>query len=60
MMSPFPWKLDGDGDKIYDADGEIIAENYRFVHLDDFEGLVKMVNSAYEHGINKNRIAGQI
>ncbi len=46
MMSPFPWKLDeNDPARIYDADGEIIAENYRFVHLDDFEGLVKLVNS---------------
>lgn len=47
MISPLPWKLDeNEPDTIYDADGEIIAKNYRFLHLDDFEGLVKMVNLA--------------
>lgn len=46
MMSPRPWKLDEDDPSIiYDADGEIIAENYRFFHVDDFERLVNYINN---------------
>jgi len=45
MMHPLPWKIDDmDCGIIRDNDGEIIAENYKFIDLDDFEGLVKLVN----------------
>lgn len=37
MISPLPWHLDENGDKIYDNDGNLIAENYTFLHVDDFE-----------------------
>ena len=46
MISPLPWKLDEDDPSIiYDADGEIIAEGYRFVHVDDFEAICKLFNN---------------
>ncbi len=53
MMSKFPWKLDeNDPSIIYDADGDVIAKDYTFVHLDDFEGLVKLINN---HIYNSNK-----
>ena len=46
MMSPLPWTLDeGDPSIIYDSDGEIIAEDYKFLHVDDFEAICKLVNT---------------
>jgi len=49
MTSPFPWKLDeNDPAKICDADGEVIAEDYTFLHVDDFESLCRLVNAGSE------------
>jgi hypothetical protein len=49
MTSKFPWRLDEeDPHIIYDADGEIIAKNYTFVHVDDFERICEMVNFAMD------------
>ncbi len=46
MMSPRPWKIDEvDPSAIRDATGEFIAENYTFLHVDDFESLVVLVNT---------------
>lgn len=43
MMSPFPWILDeNDPSIIYDADGDVVAANYRFINVDDFEGIVRI------------------
>ena len=47
MMSPFPWKIDPEQDDagfIRDANNEIIAEDFRFLDLDDFEGIPELVN----------------
>ena len=42
MKSPAPWKLDrNDPSIIYDANGNIIAEDYKFLHVDDFEAICK-------------------
>ena len=47
MINPLPWKLDEeDPSIIYDANGEIIAEDYRFLHVDDFEAICRLVNKA--------------
>jgi len=47
MMSPLPWKIDdNDVSKMYDADGQLIAENYTFFNVDDFEGICKVINKA--------------
>lgn len=44
MISPLPWRLDEeDPHIIYDADGEVIAEDYRFVHVDDFEAICRLI-----------------
>jgi hypothetical protein len=46
MMSPRPWSIDeNDPSIIYDADGFVIATNYTFLHVDDFERLCKIVNA---------------
>ena len=44
MISKLPWKLNGDGDKIYNADGELVAQDYKFEHVDDFEAICDLVN----------------
>ncbi len=47
MKSPLPWKLDeGDPSIIYDAHGNIIAEDYKFLHVDDFEAICKLIQQA--------------
>ncbi len=47
MINPLPWKLDEqDPSIIYDAEGEIIAKDYTFLHVDDFESICKLVNSS--------------
>lgn len=44
MISKLPWRLDEeDPHIIYDADGEIIAKNYRFFHVDDFEAICRLI-----------------
>lgn len=45
MVSPLPWKLDEHGQTIFDAEGEVIAQDYRFRHVDDFEAICRLVNS---------------
>lgn len=46
MISPLPWKLnEEDPSIIYDAEGEIIAKDYRFLHLDDFESICRLFNN---------------
>lgn len=43
MVSPFPWKIDDDDASIVrDAEGTVIARNYQFLHVDDFEAIVKI------------------
>lgn len=44
MISKLPWRLDEHGLKIYDADGGVVAENYRFLHVDDFEAICRLIN----------------
>ena len=44
MISKLPWRLDEDGMIIYDAEGEIVAVNYRFNHVDDFEAICRLIN----------------
>ncbi len=47
MLSPLPWKLDEhDPSKIYDANGKIIAEDYRFLHINDFERIPQIISDA--------------
>lgn len=42
MISPKPWKLDDhDPSIIYDANGDVIAMDYKFLHVDDFESLCR-------------------
>ncbi len=49
MKSPLPWKLDeSDPSIIYDANGNIIAEDYKFLHVDDFEAVCKFSQQAVE------------
>ncbi len=49
MIGRLPWKIDEkDPSIIYDADDEIIAENYTFLHIDDFEAIVGLVNGPDE------------
>ncbi len=49
MKSLLPWKLDeGDPSIIYDANGNIIAEDYKFLHVDDFEAICKFSQKAVE------------
>jgi len=46
MLSPRPWRLDdNDSAKIYDANGDVVAEDYRFLHVDDFEAICRSVNT---------------
>ena len=49
MISPTPWRISTSNPSvIYDADDEIVAENYTFAHVDDFESLCKLVNLGAE------------
>ena len=41
MISKLPWFLGWNPSFILDADGEVVAENYKFVHVDDFEYICK-------------------
>ena len=44
MISPLPWTIDeSDPSVIYDADGEAIAKDYKFLHVDDFEAICELV-----------------
>ena len=44
MVSRLPWHLDeNDPSIIYDARGNVIAKNYKFLHVDDFEAICKLV-----------------
>lgn len=44
MISPLFWKLNEDDPSIiYDADGEIIAKDYKFLHVDDFEAICELI-----------------
>ena len=46
MISPMPWVYDvTDSSIIYDANGEIIAKDYKFLHIDDFEYICDFVNT---------------
>ena len=49
MISSMPWVFDEtDTSTIYDANGEIIAKDYRFLHIDDFECICDFVNAEFE------------
>ena len=50
MISKLPWKLDEDGDKIYDADGNVIAEDYTFYHVDDYEAICNLITTGTRNG----------
>jgi|GEM_PF-4231486 len=44
MVSPLPWRLDeNDPSIIYDANNEVIAKNYKFIHVDDFEAICRLI-----------------
>lgn len=43
MISKLPWRLDEDGDKIYDDDDNVIAEDGKFFHVDDFEAIPQLI-----------------
>ena len=48
MISPLPWKIDPEQDDsgiIRDANNEIIAEDYTFKNLDDFEAIPELIQS---------------
>jgi hypothetical protein len=54
MISSTPWKLDeNDPAIIYYANGEIIAKDYKFEHIDDFEFICRAVNFAIEKGLRR-------
>ena len=45
MISRLPWKIDeSDPSVISDANGDIIAEGYKFFHVDDFEAICKFTH----------------
>ena len=47
MISPLPWTLDEhDPAKIFSAEGDVIAENYTFLDMDDFEAICELVNQS--------------
>lgn len=49
MISPLPWKLDeNDPSIIRDANGEIIADDYKFFHVDDFEAICHLINLGHK------------
>lgn len=50
MISKLPWRLGDDGSKIYDADGDLIAEGYCFFHVDDFEAICDLIQSSRGEG----------
>ena len=53
MKSPLPWKIDeSDPSIIYDAHGDIIAEDYKFLHVDDFEAICKFSQKAVEIAVD--------
>jgi len=44
MISPLPWRLDeNDPSIIYDANNEVIAKSYKFIHVDDFEAICRLI-----------------
>jgi len=43
-MSMFPWKFGEKAGTVLDADGEIIAINFKFKNLADFNIAVSMAN----------------
>ena len=46
-INPLPWKLDdNDCAKIINEEGDIIAEDYTFKNMDDFEALPELVNNS--------------
>jgi len=45
MISKLPWRLDEDGMIIYDADGEVVAEDYKFNHVDDYEAICNLIKT---------------
>jgi hypothetical protein len=50
MISKLPWKLDTeDLSVIRDANGKIIAKDYRFLHVDDFERICDLINNKREY-----------
>ena len=52
MISTLPWKLDeSDPSIIYDANGNVIAEDYKFLHVDDFEAICKFPQKAVEMAV---------
>ena len=49
MISALPWELDiEDPSRIISADGNVIAKDYRFLDMDDFEAICRLIN-AHEH-----------
>ena len=45
MVSPLPWDITDEEGQIIDANGELIAERYRFYHVDDWQFVLKAVNN---------------
>jgi hypothetical protein len=54
MISSLPWRLTEDGDKIYDADNNIIAKDYKFLHLDDFQSICRLITNKKQNCIKPN------
>ena len=69
MISPLPWKINVEKDDsgiIRDANDEIIAEDYTFKDLDDFEAIPRLINHGAKSGqlnedimINRDQIMQQ-
>ena len=60
MISKLPWTLE-DSAKILSADGDIVAEDYTFKNMDDFEAICDIVNLSSPASISLNQyLARQI
>lgn len=56
MISKLPWKINEENpSQIHDADNNLIADNYTFLHVDDFEAICKLMSlqSEYIKCLNK-------
>jgi len=57
MINPLPWTMNDERDDsgiIRDANGEVIAKDYTFLNLDDFEAICEMVNESTSERAKSN------
>lgn len=45
MISRTPWTIE-DSAKIISADGDVVAEDYTFKNMDDFEAIPEAINNS--------------